>query len=394
MHSLIEKIHLYLSHAGLKYKGIYFLCLLLVAAGMTGCSEKKQDMNKSETTASEIEKVEFGTLEDGSKAYLFTLSNSNDVEVKITNYGGIVTSIRVPDNQGTFENVVLGYDSLEKYLEDDPYFGAIIGRYGNRIADATFTLDGNKYELAANDGDNHLHGGEVGFNELLWEAEILNDRSLKLTHLSEDGEEGYPGNLQVSVIYTLTDQNELKIEYEATTDKATPVNLTNHSYFNLTGDPSTPVLEHKLTLNASQYTPVNEELIPTGEIASVEGTAFDFTEPHEIGARIDQVEGGYDHNFVLDSSPDSLQLAATLYEPESGRELKVFTMEPGIQFYSGNFLDGSLQGPDGTPFVKHGGLCLETQHYPNSPNESGFPSTILRPGETYNTTTIYQFSTR
>lgn len=394
MHSLIEKIHLYLSQVGLKYKGIYFLCLLVVAAGIMGCSEKKQDMNRSETTASEIEKVEFGTLEDGSKAYLFTLSNSNDVEVKITNYGGIVTSIRVPDNQGTFENVVLGYDSLGKYLEDDPYFGAIIGRYGNRIANATFTLDGNEYELAANDGDNHLHGGEVGFNELLWEAEILNDRSLKLTHLSEDGEEGYPGNLQVSVIYILTDQNELKIEYEATTDKATPVNLTNHSYFNLTGDPSTPVLDHELTLNASQYTPVNEELIPTGEIAPVEGTAFDFTEPHEIGARIDRVEGGYDHNFVLDSSPDSLQLAATLYEPESGRELKVFTMEPGIQFYSGNFLDGSLQGPDGTPFVKHGGLCLETQHYPNSPNESGFPSTILRPDETYNTITIYQFSSR
>lgn len=348
----------------------------------------------SETNSVTIEKNQFGVLEDGREAYLYTLTNTQDAEVKITNYGGIVTSIRVPDKEGNIENVALGFDNLTDYLGNDPYFGAVIGRYGNRIADSRFTLDGNEYELAANDGGNHLHGGKVGFNELLWEAEVLDDNSLRLTHLSEDGEEGYPGNLQVSVVYTLTDQNELKIEYEATTDKATPVNLTNHSYFNLTGDPSTPVLDHVLSLNAARYTPVNDELIPTGEIASVEGTPFDFTEPHKIGARIDRVEGGYDHNFVLGSSSDSLQLAGTLYEPESGRELKVFTTEPGVQFYSGNFLDGSFQGPDGTPFVKHGGLCLETQHYPNSPNESSFPSTILRPGETYNTVTIYQFSTR
>lgn len=365
---------------------------LIVAVSIQGCTKNNASMNK--TSSVTIEKDTFGTLKDGRKVYLFTLTNTQGTEIKITNYGGIVTSVRVPDKEGEMGNVVLGFDNLEDYLGNDPYFGAIIGRYGNRIADAQFTLDGREYELAANDGDNHLHGGEKGFNELLWEAEILDDNSLRLTHLSEDGEEGYPGNLQVSVIYTLTDQNELKIEYEATTDKATPVNLTNHSYFNLTGDPSTPVLDHVLTLNASRYTPVNDELIPTGEIAPVEGTPFDFTEPHKIGARIDQVEGGYDHNFVLDSSPDSLQLAATLYEPESGREMKVYTTEPGVQFYSGNFLDGSFQGPDGTPFVKHGGLCLETQHYPNSPNEPGFPSTILRPAETYNTVTIYQFSTR
>lgn len=371
---------------------LFIAGVLMATAWVHGCS--KGDTKMNETNLVSLEQSVFGTLDDGREAYLYTLVNSHGTEVRITNYGGIVTSIRVPDREGNMENVVLGFDHLTDYLGNDPYFGAIIGRYGNRIADAQFTLDGKEYELAANDGNNHLHGGEAGFDKLLWDAEMQDDHSLKLTYLSEDGEEGYPGNLQVSVIYTLTNQNELKIGYEATTDKATPVNLTNHSYFNLTGDPSTTVRDHELVLHAGRYTPVNDELIPTGEIATVLGTPFDFTEPYKIGARIDQVEGGYDHNFVLDRSSDSLQLAATLYEPESGREMNVYTTEPGIQFYSGNFLDGSFQGPDGTPFVKHGGLCLETQHYPNSPNESRFPSTILRPGETYSTVTIYQFSTR
>ena len=247
---------------------------------------------------------------------------------------------------------------------------------------------------SSNNGENHIHGGDVGFNEVLWDAEILEDNSLRLTRLSEDGEEGYPGNLEVSVTYSVTGNNGLKIEYEAVTDKPTPVNLTNHSYFNLAGDPSIPILDHVLTLNADRYTPFNAELIPTGEIEPVKGTPLDFTEPHRIGARIDRIEGGYDHNYVLNESPDSLAWAATVFEPESGREMRVFTMEPGVQLYTGNFLDGSLQGPDGTPIVKHGGLCLETQHFPNSPNQEKFPSTILRPGETYHTITVFRFGIR
>ena len=341
-----------------------------------------------------ITRESFGTLDDGNAVHLYTLVNRNGMEVKITNYGGIVTSIRVPDRNGNFDNVVLGFESLEKYLGDDPYLGAIVGRYGNRIGDAQFTLDGTQYQLTANDGDNHLHGGEIGFNDVLWDAEIVGD-SLRLTYRSEDGEQGYPGNLDVTVVYHLSEQDELEIEYRATTDRATPVNLTNHSYFNLAGDPSNPILDHRLMLNADRYTPVDEELIPTGEIATVEGTPFDFTGPHAIGSRIDEVEGGYDHNFVLRSrKSDTLFHAATLYDPGSGREMKVYTMEPGVQFYSGNFLDGSLEGPGGTPFVKHGALCLETQHFPNSPNVDEYPSTILRPGETYHTITKYRFGTR
>ncbi len=376
-----------------KYQIVLMLGLFLVVFG--GCSEKSgESENQAAASLSSIEKESFGTLEDGREVDLYTLTNKNGVEIEITNYGGIVTSIRVPDINGEFDNVVLGFDSLKKYIGDnDPFLGALIGRYGNRIADASFTLDGTEYQLAANDGDNHLHGGETGYNDVLWDAEIAGD-SLKLSYLSEDGEEGYPGNLDITVYYSLTEQNELKIEYEATTDKATPVNLTNHSYFNLTGDPATPILDHELLLNADQYTPVDDELIPTGEIVSVEGTPFDFTEPQKIGARIGQVEGGYDHNFVLNSSSDSLQHAGTLYDPSSGREMNIYTTEPGIQFYSGNFLDGSLEGPDGTPFVQHGALCLETQHFPNSPNEDSFPSTILRPGKKYLTTTIYQFGVR
>lgn len=376
------------------------LSIALFSILISGCGGEGKENNNTEQKEQVSEEImiqeeDFGTLEDGSEVSLFTLTNSNDMEVKITNYGGIVTSIRIPDVNGSLDDVVLGFESLDKYLEGTPYFGAIIGRYGNRIAGGKFSIDGTEYELATNDGSNHLHGGEVGFDKVLWDAEIQDDNSLKLTYLSEDGEEGYPGNLEVSVVYSLTNDSELKIEYEATTDKATPVNLTNHSYFNLSGQPDSTILDHELMLNADQYTPVNDELIPTGELTEVEGTPFDFRNPHEIGARIDQVEGGYDHNWVLNRSEnDSLFHAATLYHEESGREMKVFTEEPGIQFYSGNFLDGSLEGPDGTPFVQHAALCLETQHFPNSPNEPDFPSTILEPGETYETTTIYQFSTR
>lgn len=369
-----------------RYRNLFIVCLLLLA----GCTESEE--HEKETMG--ISKELFGTLDDGRDVHLFTISNSNGAEVKITNYGGIITSLKVPDKEGNAENVVLGFDRLEDYLGGHPYFGALIGRYGNRIADARFQLDGTEYQLAANDGDNHLHGGETGFDKVLWDAGIQDDRALRLTYLSADGEEGYPGNLQVAVTYTLTDENELRIEYEAKTDQATPVNLTAHSYFNLTGDPASDILGHQLNLHATHYTPVDEGLIPTGEIRSVSGTPFDFTGSGEIGARIGQVEGGYDHNFVLNNEEERGEpaLAAEVYEPESGRKLSVYTTEPGIQFYSGNFLDGSLAAPDGTPYERHAGLCLEPQHFPNSPNEPEFPSTILRPGDTYHSLIVYSFS--
>ncbi|MEX0844821.1 MAG: aldose epimerase family protein [Balneolaceae bacterium] len=356
---------------------------------LIGCSENKQEHAESPSNTEE-----FGTMEDGRKVQLFTLTNSNGMEVKITNYGGTVTSINVPDADGNFDNVVLGFDDLDKYLAGTPFFGAIIGRYGNRIAEGAFSMDGETYQLATNDGENHLHGGEKGYDKVLWTAKSSTGNSLVLTYLSEDGEEGYPGNLEIMVTYSLTDDNELKIDYFAETDKPTPVNLTNHSYFNLSGDPSTKILDHELLIKADHYTPVNNQLIPTGEIAKVEGTPFDFTEPHLIGERIADVDGGYDHNYVLNDHDGELKQVATLFDPETKRELEVLTTEPGLQFYSGNFLDGSLNGPDGTAFVKYSALCLETQHFPDSPNQPEFPSTILQPGDTYETVTIYRFSVR
>ncbi|MEX0720232.1 MAG: aldose epimerase family protein [Balneolaceae bacterium] len=363
----------------------------LIAVVYTGCAKQETEIKSSNTITQE----NFGTLVDGRKADLYTLTNSRNMEVKITNYGGIITSVKVPDRDGNMENVVLGFDSIEKYQQNNPFFGATIGRFGNRIAEGKFNLNGTTYSLPVNNGNNHLHGGDNGFHTVLFDAEETESGQLKLSYLSVDGEAGYPGNLQVEVFFSLSDNNELKIEYRAWTDKATPVNLTNHSYFNLTGDPANTILDHELKLNASHYTPVDEELIPTGEITSVEGTPFDFQEAKIIGERIDKVEGGYDHNLVITTSPaDSLQDVGVLYSPQSGREMKVFSMEPGVQFYSGNFLNGSLAGPDGTAFEKHSALCLETQHFPNSPNEPDFPSTILEPDEEYHTVTVYQFSTR
>ena len=371
------------------------LSMLVIGGCSSGNNKSKKEEQETEEPA-DITKTEYGTMEDGSKVYLYTLTNANKMEVDIINYGGIVTAIRAPDKDGTIENVTLGFDSLAKYVGENPNFGALIGRYGNRIANGKFELNGKTYTLATNDGDNHLHGGKVGFDDVLWEPKMTDEGVLELHYVSEDMEEGYPGELDVTVTYTLTDQNELKIDYEATTTKATPVNLTNYTYFNLTGNMDSTVLDHQVKLHADQYTPVDEELIPTGEIASVEGTPFDFTDFHSIGERIDQIDGrGYDHNFVLNQpTADSVFLAATVYSPASGREMKVFTTEPGVQFYTGNFLDGSLESPAGIPFEQHSGFCLETQHFPNAPNEADFPSTILEPGDTYNTTTIYQFSTR
>jgi len=315
--------------------------------------------------------------------YLYTLTNSKGTEVKITNYGGIVTSFLTADKTGNKSNIVLGFDSLSGYLQKPPYFGALVGRYGNRIADAKFTLDGKEYTLAANNGKNALHGGLKGFDKVVWTPTVMNDTfpMLMLTYISKDGEEGYPGNLKVIVHYTLTNDDELKIEYTATTDKATPVNLTNHSYFKLTGDVNNTILNHSLMIAADNYTPVDTTLIPTGEIKSVKGSPFDFTTTKMIGKEMDSVKGGYDHNFVLNSKDGSLQKAAVLSDTLSGRSLEVYTTEPGLQFYTGNFLDGKFINRDGKAIKQHTALCMETQHFPDSPNKQNFPSTILHPGQ-------------
>lgn len=344
-----------------------------------------------------IQQEYFGTTENGEEIQQYTLTNASGMVIQIINYGGIITSIEVPDRDGNIENVNLGFDNIEQYEGDHPFFGALIGRYGNRIAGGEFELDGQTYQLATNDGNNHLHGGNIGYDSVVWDAEIMDDSSLKLTYLSEDGEEGYPGNLDITVVYSLTAQNEIRIDYEATTDKATHVNLTNHAYFNLSGDLSAPVLDHELIIHADHYTPVNDELIPTGEIAEVAGTPFDFTDAHTIGARIDDVTGGYDHNYVLRNSEDlarasdGLYKAAVLRHPASGRVMETYTSEPGIQLYTGNFLNGTITGFDGISYPQYSGMCLETQHFPDTPNQPEFPSTVLRPDEVYQTSTVYKF---
>ncbi|MDB5231786.1 MAG: aldose 1-epimerase [Chitinophagaceae bacterium] len=333
----------------------------------------------------------FGEV-NGKKVSLYVLTNSKGDTVKITSYGGIVTSWTNTDKQGKKSSIVLGFDSLSGYLAKPPYFGALIGRYGNRIAKGKFTLDSSTYTLATNNGVNHLHGGITGFDKVVWDVTEHTDSSLSLSYVSKDGEEGYPGNLQVKVKYSFSDEG-LKIEYDATTDKATVINLTNHSYFNLSGNPSNNILGHQLTIMADHYTPVDSTLIPTGEIKAVAGTPFDFTTAHAIGERIDSVPGGYDHNFVLNKKDNQLEKVAELSEPTSGRHLEVWTMEPGLQFYSGNFLDGTIHNSQGIALQKHAGLCLETQHFPNSPNQPNFPTVVLRPGQTYHTVTEYKLNT-
>ena len=331
---------------------------------------------------------------DGQKVDLYTLTNAKGIQVKISTYGGTVTSWIAPDKNNKESNIVLGFDSLSGYLAKPPYFGALVGRYGNRIAKGKFKIDSAQYTLVTNNGVNHLHGGTKGFDKVVWQAAPTNDStpSLQLSYVSKDGEEGYPGNLKVDVRYTLTDDNELKIEYNATTDKATPVNLTNHSYFNLTGDASNTILDHKLMIDADNFTPVDSSLIPTGEIKSVKGSAFDFTTAKKIGRDIAAVQGGYDHNFVLNKKDASLQKVAVLTDSVSGRTLEVSTTEPGLQFYTGNFLDGTIKGRDGKTINKNAALCMETQHFPDSPNEPKFPTTILKPGQQYHTITIYKLS--
>ncbi len=345
----------------------------------------------------------FAQVQDFDSIQLYTLKNKAGMTVKVTNYGAIITSIQVPDKAGKLGDVVLGYDSVEGYMNavDKPYFGAVVGRYGNRIAKGKFELDGQTYTLSVNNGPNSLHGGIIGFDKVVWKADYRQDKNeIELTYHAKDKEEGYPGNLNVSVTYQLKDDNELLITYKATTDKATPVNITQHTYFNLKGEGSGDILGHELMLNADKYTPVDETLIPTGELPAVKGTPFDFTKAKAIGKDIGEKNeqltfgGGYDHNWVLNRSEvdkGKMILAAKVVEPTTGRVLEVRTTESGVQFYCGNFLDGRLTGKSGKPYVHRGGFCLETQHYPDSPNQKNFPSTILKPGQEYHTQTSFRF---
>jgi len=370
------------------------LAILIAATILFSCKLMPKEEEK-ENVKPMTGKTLYGMI--GADSVLqYTLTNKNGMVVKILNYGGTVTDIITPDKNGKMGDVVLGYDSLSGYLQaGNPYFGCLVGRYGNRIANAKFSLDGKEYALAANNGPNTLHGGLKGFDKVIWTVKLFNDSSLLLSYSSKDGEEGYPGNLSVDVMYSLSDDNGLKIDYAAVTDKATPLNLTNHCYFNLSAGSDSTILDHELMLKADKYTPVNETLIPTGKIDDVKGTPMDFTTSKKIGKDIANVTGGYDHNWVLNRSGNDLELIGSVYHAGSGRYMEVFTTQPGIQFYTGNFLDGTLKNTrDGVRYIKHSGLCLETQHFPDSPNQPSFPNTILKPDETFHETTVYKFSTK
>jgi aldose 1-epimerase len=349
----------------------------------------------------------FGKTGDGTPVEVYTLTNSKGIRLRAMTYGAIVLSLETPDRNGKNADIVLGFNTLAEYLKGTPYFGAVVGRYGNRIAQGKFTLGGKQFTLATNNEPGGmkcaLHGGLKGFDKVVWQSEGLTKpgaQGVKFSYLSKDGEEGYPGNLSLSVTYWLSDDNDWRIEYTATTDKATPVNVTQHSYFNLKGEGNGDILGHELTFKAAKFTPVNVGLIPTGELRPVKGTPLDFTTAHAIGERVDSMDeqmkfgGGYDHNWVLDSQSGALALAATVYEPTTGRTMAVLTTEPGLQFYCGNFLDGKLTGKSGKPYQFRNGFCLETQHYPDSPNQPSFPSTILQPGQTLKSTTVYRFTAK
>ena len=376
------------------------IVLAFVALFMAGCckcgipGDKKMD----------IKKEAFGKTADGKAVDLYTLTNANGLVAKVTNYGAIVTELWVPDRNGNLGDVVQGYDTLDGYIQDTSYFGSIVGRVGNRTAKGKFTLDGKEYTLAKNDnGINHLHGGNVGFNKVVWEAsQVRKDDAVgvKLTYLSKDGEEGYPGNFNCTVLYTLTNNDELRIDYEATTDKPTVHNVTHHGYFNLAGHGESDILSHELMMDADNITPVDKDLIPTGKLMPVAGTPFDFTKSTAIGARIDADDqqlkfgGGYDHNWALNNTDGSYAKVGSLYDSGSGRVMDIYTTEPGLQFYSGNFLDGTATGKGGKVYEHRYALCLETQHFPDSANQPEFPSIVLRPGETYKSTTAFKFSTK
>jgi len=376
------------------------LTLLLLACA---CSRQapQEDSDAAGSGKPTVASQPFGNLPDGTAVELITLTNASGMSVSVTSYGAIITSIKVPDRTGKLADVALGYDTLDEYVQDTSHFGALIGRYANRIAKAQFVLDGKTYKLAKNDGPNSLHGGVKGFDKFVWKAEPFErptEVGVVFTRTSPDGEEGFPGNLAVKAVYTLTNDNELALELNATTDKPTVVNLTQHSYFNLAGEGSGEVLKHELTVNANRYTPVDDKLIPTGELASVAGTPFDFRTRTAIGARIGldnpqlKLGKGYDHNFVLNREGSDLVLAARVKEGKSGRILEVHTTEPGMQFYTANHFDGTIKGKAGHVYAKHDAFCLETQHFPDSPNQSSFPTTRLNPGQTYQSRTVFAFS--
>jgi aldose 1-epimerase len=377
--------------------------LFIVAACLTSCGGNRSNGNENSTAdtmstnkTSPVTQQKYGNA-DGKEITQYTLTNAAGMVVKLINYGGTITNILVPDTSGNMGDVVLGFDSLAGYLDKtNPYFGCITGRYANRIGKGKFSIDGKNYQLPVNNNGNTLHGGINGFNKKFWTGEVLpGDSSVKFTYLSKDGEEGFPGNCNVEVTYMLSQNNELKIEYEATTDKPTAVNITNHSYFNLSAGKDSTILGHEIFINADKYVEVDNDLIPTGQLLAVKGTSMDFTVPAAIGTDIAKVAGGYDHTYVLNKkNAAEPELAVAVHDPSSGRYMEVFTTEPGVQFYSGNFLDGSLTGKKGIKYVKHAGLALEAQHFPDSPNQPNFPNTILRPGETFNQTTVYKFSVK
>ncbi len=386
---------LLLAALGLVGLGIFFGSIACAKADAPAPPAARDESVKGQSTMN-IKMEVFGVQPDGTAVQIFTLTNSNGLKARVMTYGATLVSLELPDRNGVFADCVLGCDTLDGYLKGVPYFGSIVGRYGNRIAKGKFILDGKTYSLATNNNANHLHGGLKGFDKVVWSAEPFqeaNGTGVKFGYVSQDGEEGYPGNLNVTVVYLLTNDDELRIDYEATTEKATPVNLTHHSYFNFTGG-KRDILGHELMLASDRFTPVDDGLIPTGKLDPVAGTAMDFLAPMTIGARIAKVAGGYDHNYVLTSGGGTMALAARVFEPQSGRVMEISTDQPGIQFYSGNFLDGTIVGSGGQVYGKHWGFCLETQHFPDSPNHPNFPGTILRPGEVYKTRTIHKFSVR
>ncbi len=365
--------------------------VVFISSCKPGSSGKEQALKNVSKLS--VMKSSFGKIGD-REVFLYTLTNKHGITVKITNYGGIIIEILMPDKKGNMGNIVLGYDNLQSYVANNPYFGAIVGRFANRIANGEFTLDGVKYKLAKNNGNNALHGGIKGFDKVIWESQEFCDTnvsSLSLRYMSPDGEEGYPGNLKTGVTYLLNNRDELQIIIEGSADKPTPVNICNHTYFNLNGAEA-DILGHELTINANEYTEINDQLIPTGRLLPVKGTPMDFNSSTAIGKRIVQVKGGYDHNYVLRKKEGEVTEAAVLFDPESGRKVSIVTTQPGIQFYSGNFLDGSITGIGGKIYKQHYGLCLETQHFPDSPNQPGFPSAILKPNTPFSERTTFKFS--
>ncbi len=380
------------------------ICAAAALISSSACSNpsptKSQQEPASKPVNQKVTKKEWGKTAAGETVDIYTLENAKGMKARISTYGGTIVSLETPDRTGKFGDVLHGFDTLEGYLGDHPHFGTLIGRYGNRIGKAQFTLDGKIYKLAANNGENHLHGGTRGFDLMVWKARVLDqspDASIELKYTSKDGEENYPGTLEATVVYALTADNALEIHYSATTDKKTVVNLTNHAYFNLAGEGD--ILAHEVTINASMFTPIDKGLIPTGELKPVAGTAFDFTKPAPIGAHINDTKDpqivfglGYDHNWVLDRQGDGMFLAARVHDPKSGRIMEVLTMEPGLQFYTGNFLTGSIKGKGGVSYGKRSAFCMETQHFPDSPNKPQFPSVVLEPGKLYHTATAYRFT--